>query len=265
MYDRISSQRSADTLKECGNLLSPGLTLWVAMQSNGLMDVGMGYSPNWATFIDGAKKSLADSGFQNEELDTNFRNGIEIFQCSNRIKKTDSSDMEIQNVLGLPTSGTNVSSSEPKVFNFNWKNYLDGAQQNLNNAMTTAVNTMKKEMVDSEHNAYVILVDDDIYKISQISKALRNLEKEIFCYPCAEEHDVEKELDLFLTHQRGCLVTTQDLFKGAECENGIAVQHSDNVAYNMRGNLLRVVSKLVIVNGLDHTKVFETPNVVIGR
>ena len=84
------------------------------------MDVGTGYPKQWTEYINEAKQSLATSSFCNENLEINFRNASEIFQCSNGIEKTQGFNTQIQNVLGLPTTGTTVSSSVPKMFNFNW-------------------------------------------------------------------------------------------------------------------------------------------------
>ena len=121
-------------------------------------------------------------------------------------------------------------------------------------------------MMGSEHEAYVVLVDDVQFKLDQVEKAFQqNNQTDVKCYPCNNKSNVQKELDEFLNNPVGCLVTPQKLFKGAECENAISLQHTDNAAHNMRGNLLRIVSKLVIVNGMDESDTFKMENVIIDN
>ena len=68
-YDRMAVNRLVQILTECQNALSPGHTLWVAMQSNTMMDVGQGYPMKWADYINEAKQSrkqdLSCAGFIN--------------------------------------------------------------------------------------------------------------------------------------------------------------------------------------------------------
>ena len=50
-YDKKAVERCVSILKECQKALNPGNTIWVAMQTNGLMDFGTGYPRKWNEFI----------------------------------------------------------------------------------------------------------------------------------------------------------------------------------------------------------------------
>ena len=264
-YDKEAVKRFVQTLNECQKALNPGHTIWVAMQTNGLMDVGFGYPTKWPEYIKEAERSLATSIFQNQHLGINFRNANEVFHCSNGIQKSQSYDsMNIQNVLSAATAGTTVSSTIPKVFNFNWVARRE-KQSDLDNIVGRAIQELKQDMMDSDHDAYVVLVDDTRFRLDHVAKAfISNNETNIKCYPC-NKANAEEELDQFLNNPVGCLVTPQRLFKGAECENAISLQHSENAAHNMRGNILRTVSKLVIGNGVDESDKFSMDNVIIDN
>jgi len=133
----------------------------------------------------------------------------------------------------------------------------------LDNIVGRGIQELKQDMNDSEHDAYVVLVDDVLFSLDQAAKALKsNNETNINCYPC-NKANIEEELDQFLNNPIGCLVTPQRLFKGAECENAISLQHSSNAAHNMRGNILRTVSKLVIGNGVSESDRFSMSNVIM--
>jgi len=135
----------------------------------------------------------------------------------------------------------------------------------LDNIVGRGIQELKQDMNDSEHDAYVVLVDDVLFSLDQAAKALKsNNETNINCYPC-NKANIEEELDQFLNNPIGCLVTPQRLFKGAECENAISLQHSSNAAHNMRGNILRTVSKLVIGNGVDEINKFSMSNVIMDN
>ena len=249
----------------CQKALHPGHTIWVAMQTNGLMDVGSGYPTQWFEYIKESEQSLTASSFQNQHLEINFRNAIEVFQCSNGIETTYiHGSVNIQNILGAATAGTTVSSSVPKVFNFNWADRRE-KQNDLDNVVKLAIQELKQDMINSEHDSYVVLVDDVIFSLDQVSKSLKaNNETNIKCYPC-NKANVEEELGQFLDNPVGCLVTPQKLFKGAECENAISLQHSENVAHNMRGNILRTVSKLLIINGINEGNKYSMGNVIMDN
>ena len=265
-YDKETVKRFVETLNECRKALHPGHTIWVAMQTNGLMDVGSGYPIKWSEYIKEAEQSLTTYSFQNQHLEINFRNANEVFQCANGIERTQGFELRvnIQNVLGAATAGTTVSSTIPKVLNFNWA-FGRSKQSALYNIVGRAIQELKQDMIDSDHDAYVVLVDDRSFTLDQVAKAvISNNETNIKCYPCNKTH-VEEELDQFLDNPVGCLVTPQRLFKGAECENAISVQHSENAAHNMRGNILRTVSKLVIGNGVDESFKFSMSNVIMDN
>ena len=51
-------------------------------------------------------------------------------------------------------------------------------------------------------------------------------------------------------------------FKGAEAENGLILQDSNSTSHNFRGNLLRVVSKLLVLNAVGETDEFELKNTI---
>ena len=264
-YDKEAVKRFVQTLNECQKALNPGQTIWVSMQTNGLMDVGSGYPTKWSEYIKEAERSLTTCSFQNQHLEINFRNANEVFQCSNGIENAQGHPyMNIQNILGAATAGTTVSSTIPKVFNFNWS-LRRKKQCDLDNVVGRAIQELKQDMIDSEHDAYVVLVDDAMFSLDQVAKTLKsNNETNIKCYPC-NKTNVEEELDQFLNNPIGCLVTPQRLFKGAECENAISLQHASNAAHNMRGNILRTVSKLVIGNGVSESDKFSMGNVIIDN
>ena len=71
-YDRNAARRFVRILDECQKALHPGHTIWVAMQTNGLMDVGAGYPKKWSEYIKEAEQSLEASNFRNEQLEINF-------------------------------------------------------------------------------------------------------------------------------------------------------------------------------------------------
>merc|ERR1719394_1074034 len=78
-YDKEAAKRFVQTLNECQKALHPGRSIWVAMQTNGLMDVGSGYPTKWSEYIKEAERSLTASSFQNQHLKINFRNANEVF------------------------------------------------------------------------------------------------------------------------------------------------------------------------------------------
>ena len=232
------------------------------MQTNGLMDVGTGYPQKWSEYIKDAEQELTSTSFLNEHLEINFRNSNEVFQCSNGIENAQGfSSLKIQEVLGRAETGTTVSSSIPKVFNFNWVVNKED-QNDLDRVVGRAIHELKQDMRDTEHDTYVVLVDDVKFELDQVVNALKaSKETNIKSYPC-QKSNVEEELDQFLLNPIGCLVTPQKLFKGAECESTISIQHSQNAAHNMRGNILRTVSKLVIINGISESDIFSMKSVI---
>merc|ERR1712218_76476 len=211
-YDRNAVRRFVKILDECQKALHPGHTIWVAMQTNGLMDVGAGYPKKWSEYIKEAEQSLEASNFRNEHLEINFRNSNEVFKCSNGIEQGKASNTNIQNVLGLPTTGTTVSSSVPKMLNFTWKNKETGNQDDLNQVVGRAIQDLSQDKSDSEHDSYVVLVDDVYFELDQVAKALKhNKEMDIKIYPCNNKSNVREELDEFLDNPVGCLIAPKKL------------------------------------------------------
>ena len=190
-YDREAAKRFVHILNECQKALNPGHTIWVAVQTNGLMDVGTGYPQKWTEYIKEAEQSLEASSFRNEHLEVNFRNSNEVFKCSNGIDQAQGyTATKVQNVLGLPTTGTTVSSSIPSILNFNWVGNKED-QNDLNKVVGRAIQELKQNMGDSEHASYVVLVDDVKFELDQVAKALKhNKETDIKMYPCNNKSNI---------------------------------------------------------------------------
>ena len=69
--------------------------------------------------------------------------------------------------------------------------------------------------------------------------------------------DPEKELDSFLNDQKGILLTSHSMFKGSEAEDVVSIQYSNVTSSNVRGTLLRSVSRLYMLMGLDETTAYK--------
>ena len=76
----------------------------------------------------------------------------------------------------------------------------------------------------------------------------------IFRYPSENAVEPEQELDQFLSSNRGCLITSQLLFKGSEAESIFSLQELYSASSNVRGTILRSVSRLYILNGIDEVE-----------
>ena len=89
--------------------------------------------------------------------------------------------------------------------------------------------------------------------------------EKIQCYPSYKEDEPQKELDDFLKNPCGCLITSHKLIKGAECENGLVIQQSQSTSSNIRGNLMRIVANLVIMNRISEGDYMKYNNVIINN
>ena len=89
--------------------------------------------------------------------------------------------------------------------------------------------------------------------------------EDIKCYPSYKADEPQKELDEFFQNPEGCLITTNKLIKGAECENGLVIQHGDSTSSNVRGNMMRIVSNLVIMQGNDEQDYMQYNNVILNN
>lgn len=250
-YDLNSTKQFEKVLSECQEYLKPGHSIWAAIQSNNICDVGGGYHKEWSKIITNSKINLSSKKFSNQELSVNFRNSREIFDTSNCVEIGQDSNYEIQKVLDVPSSGTTMSSCIPSIFHFNWHGNKE-KQTDLDGAMGSALTELKTSMSDSEHtDAYAVVYNDSMFTLDQISMAVSKTEQDVKCYPSKCDSNPQKELDEFLGDPIGCLVTSSKLIKGAEAENVLIVQHNGNPQHNLRGTLLRVVSKLFLLNAVD--------------
>ena len=226
--------------------------------------MGGGYPPDWKDTVEKAQCNLEKKGYTCPLLPINFRNSKEIFDCTNNIQKSaTTTGADVQNVLQVNQKGNTISSSPPTMYNFNCiRNKMK--QEDLNNVFGKGVNELRERMYDSENNAYVVLYDEDYFDLKSIYDSLSKQEKNIKSYPSYHDPDPEKELKDFLHAPVGCLITTHKLFKGAECENALILQRSSATSHNLRGTLMRVVSHLVILNGVsDQGDQVEYGNIVI--
>ena len=92
-------------------MMTPGTSLFIAMQSNNLQDYGAGYPANWKDLVTDSQTHLQQNNFFCPQLNINFRNTISIFETSNNLKKGENSGttQNQNNVLGIPTMGTNLN------------------------------------------------------------------------------------------------------------------------------------------------------------
>ena len=87
--------------------------------------------------------------------------------------------------------------------------------------------------------------------------------EDIKCYPSYQEDEPQQQLDEFFKNPRGCLITSHKLIKGAECENGLVIQYGESTSSNLRGNLMRIVSNLVIMNAKSESDPLQYNTVII--
>ena len=265
-YDEGALQRLEDLLTDCQALMAPGATLCCSLQTNTFMDFGSGYRKDWKKMVHKKQENLESKHFYLPSLDVNFRNSSLIFDASNDFKK-DKKNMStdsIQNVLGIPRTGTTLTQSPVHQLNFNWQSNHE-KQTDLNDIMNHAISLFQKE-VSSQDIPFVVLYDESDFKVKQVYDALKSCPQtglNIFRYPVEGDPNPEKELDQFISQNNGCLLTSQLLFKGAEAENIFSLQISQSVSSNVRGTILRSVSRLYILNGMDEAETMTINNVKI--
>ena len=163
---------------ECNKVLTPGNSVWAAVASNNLNDIGGGYPKTWKSMIEKTKSSLLTKGVESSDLGINFRNSNEIFETSTNISK-DQSDynttVEVQQVLDVTKKGSTISSSQPTLYNFHWV-MNRGKQEDLDNAASLSLQELKKRMNDSENESYLVLYDEDYFSIEKVYNAIRKIE-----------------------------------------------------------------------------------------
>ena len=260
-YDDGSLKNLEDFLTKansCVKEASPGNSIIAAIQCNNLTDIGAGYPRKWNASVQKLTEQLDKKNFQSSFLTSNFRNSSEVYDAVKTMKTNVEGNAKIQEALNVAKKGTSLSSSNPEMFNFNWK-IGHKNQQDLNKAVENGIQKIKEMMKESETESYLLVFDDDLFNWNQIRKAIQqNEDKEkIKSYPCEDETNLQKELNEFLLDpQNSCLVTTAKLMKGAETENSIMIQSGESTTHNLRGTLLRSVSNLVILNGLNEYDTF---------
>ena len=264
-YDQGSLQRLEDLLTECQGLMDPGATLCCALQTNTVMDYGGGYDKKWKELIHMTQNHLKSMNFYLPHLDVNFRNSSLVFESSNSIEKNggyETSSDNVLNVLGTPTTGTTLTQTPVYELNFNWRVGREN-QIDLDDIIKYTVSLFEKE-VSSPDAPFVVLYDESRFKMEGIFAALKPCVPtgvNIYRYPLFGDSDPEKEIDQFLDRNEGCLLTSQVLFKGAEAENIFSLQTSEAVSSNVRGTILRSVSRLYILNGVDENAMMSIKNV----
>ena len=245
--------------------MDPGTTLCCALQTNTVMDYGGGYDKNWKELVHLTQKNLKCNRFYLPHLDVNFRNSSMVFESSNNIEKNDgyeTSSDNILNVLGTPTTGTTLTQTPVYQLNFNWRVGRE-IQSDLDDIIKYTVSLFQKD-VSSQNVPFIVLYDESRFRMEDISTALKAcapLGVTIYRYPLFGDPDPEKEIDQFLDQNKGCLLTSQVLFKGAEAENIFSLQTSETVSSNVRGTILRSVSRLYILNGVDENLMMSIKNV----
>ena len=263
-YDEDSLKRLTDVLVECRYLMDPGSSLVISLQSNNLQDIGGGYPNEWKNMIQKFQQELNNHhGFVCPLLDINFRNSSSIYASVNSIHKIqgNTSSEKVQNTIGIPKKVTTLESSPVRQITFNW---LNGKQDDLNTAMSHLYSTLQKE-IDPQKDPLIILYDGHWFPVDQVQKSLKSLKSNlnIYHYPSISDPDPEKEIDTFLKNSKGVLITTHSLFKGSEAENVVSLLCSDVTSSNVRGTLMRCVSRLYILLGLsadDRYKINNTIN-----
>ena len=264
-YDEGSLKRLTDVLVECRKAMDPGSSLVISLQSNNLQDMGGGYPIDWKNMIEKCQEDLNQRhGFLCPLLDVNFRNSSSIYSSINSIQKNESHNTsdKVQNTLGIPKTGTTIESSPVRQMNFNWQ-IKNTKQDDLNKAMSHLHSTLQKD-IDPQNDPLIILYDETIFKFNQVQKSLKNLKSNlnIYYYPSVSDPDPEKEINAFLKNPTGVLITTHSLFKGSEAENVVSLQYSDVTSSNVRGTLLRSVSRLNILMGLGETERYKINNTI---
>ena len=259
-YDMGALKRLKDTLAECKSLMLPGTSLVVCLQSNHLQDLGGGYPEGWKTMVQNCQKELQEMHhFICPILDINFRNSSSIYKSVNSLQKSEGFDISenVQNTLGIPKMGTTLDSTSVRQINFNWQ-HNNEKQHDLDKAMSFLFNTLQKD-IDPQNDPLIILCDDVKFTIDQVQRSLRSLQNgmNVYSYPSFNDPNPEKEIDSFLLNLNGVLVTTHSLFKGSEAENVVSLQQSQVTSSNVRGTLLRSVSRLYILNGLDESERYK--------
>ena len=245
--------------------MTPGATLCCALQTNTFMDYGGGYDGEWKNLVNKTQESLRSNNFYLPLLDVNFRNSSLIFESSNSIKKdgtrTNTSD-NVQNVLGTTATGTTLTQTPVHQLHFNWqlsKEY----QSNLNDIIKHTTLLFQKE-VSSQNIPFVVLYDESRFTMDLVYIALKSCLQaglNVYRYPVQSVPDPEIEINQFISQNKGCLLTSQLLFKGAEAENIISLQSSNAVSSNVRGTILRSVARLYIINGMGENQMMTINNV----
>lgn len=218
--------------------------------------------------IQQTKEMLMKKGVESSDLGINFRNSNEIFETSNNISRDQSQSettIKVQQVLDVTKKGSTISSTQPTMYNFNW-NTNGMKQEDLDKAANFSLQELKKRMNDAENDSYLVIFDEDRFHIKQIYCAIEKMEdkEDIKCYPSYKRDKPQTELDEFLQNPQGCLITTNKLIKGLECENGLVIQHGNSSSSNLRGNMMRVVSNLVLMNGIGECDVMQYNNVILN-
>ena len=259
-YDESALKRLNAVLSECKSIMVPGTSLVVCLQSNHLQDMGGGYPERWKDMVLNCQKDLKENHqFICPTLDINFRNSASIYKLVNSIQKHEGSTTtnNVQNTLGIPKMGTTLDSSSVRKTTFNWQ-AKNTKQADLNRAMSHLFTNLPKD-IDPQNDSLIILYQDGTFTADQVQKSIINLQNgtNVYNYPSVSHPNPEKEIDLFVSDPKGVLLTTHSLFKGSEAENVVSIQHSETTSSNIRGTLLRSVSRLYILYGLDEGEQYK--------
>ena len=242
----------------------PGTSLFVALQTNTLQDMGGGYVENWSQMIQDLQMKMDQQHqFFCPKLEINFRNTSSIFETANRLEKVEGiTNVRVQNTLGIPTMGTTLEEGQVNKINFNW-NPRDKKPADLHGALAYLFERLEKD-IDLKNDPFVIMFDDTTFTMDDVYDGVKSAlnATNAYRYPCTSDSDPEKEIQNFLSNPHGILITTHGLFKGAEAETVISLQRSNVTSSNLRGTLLRAVSRLYILMGIAEHEYYESKTTI---
>ena len=263
-YDEGAIAQLEDVLYKCRSIMLPGASLFVALQTNTLQDMGGGYAKNWSQMVQDFQLRLEqENKFFCPKLEINFRNTSSIFETANTMEMTEGmTNNNVHNTLGIPTIGTTLEASQVRKINFNW-NPRNKKQVDLDQGLSHVFERLDKE-IEVLDDPIVIMFDDTSFTMDQIYDGVKSSLKSvnIYRYPSISDSDPEKEIDQFFSHTKGVLITSHGLFKGAEAENIISLQRSNVTSSNIRGTLLRAVSRLYILMGVAEHEYYQSKNTI---
>ena len=241
-YTEKTIKMAKEFILNCKQLLGDKPFLWIAFQSNSLIDrcrSSDDFKDEFDKMIEFLRNEL---NFYSPNLTLNMRNSSEVGNLAKSLK-SDVSGYKITNVIqSLPTPQSSITSIKPTLFPVLMKDFKEKSFELIEKATEKGkINVILISDEDAEVN---VLSDAE-----QIKKALIecDIEKEDIFIQTLKSNNSKEEIKEFLSNENGFLICEDELFTGMEADSILYCVSDFEFGKNLRVNVMRACSKLNIV------------------